>query len=597
LLNRIFQRAFGVVIAFATIAGLNCGGTGSSTGVCVPGDAVACMCSNGFSGSQLCSSDGSYDACVCTGRADSSGIAGLSGGSGAAGSSGSAGAVAGTAGSIAGAGGSAGAGGQTIGSDASAPSTDGAMIDANSCDAGAICSGTCGDVSQNDRNCGTCGHVCPADQHCVAATCQTSKIQHVVLIVQENHTFDSYFGRYCQATSGSNPTCTTGSNCCEAAPAREPKGATPIVLDDDPTSPDSNFATDRDHTAMCELQQIDGGKMDGFVTGSVGTGPCLGPDCASPRNWALAAAPTVGPYWSLASSNALADRYFQPVVGSTSSNNMYFATARFEFLDNSVMPSTIGSGCVDQTGLCLDGTPTDYQNRTTIADLLMQAGKTFAVYADGFAEAASAAPNCPSPPSSCPWASCFFHPVACHGCIYDPSDIPFAYFHQLGDRYTKDYDDLQADLDARRLPNFSFVKAREYRNEHPNLSTLGDGIAFAIDTIQSIESSLYADSTLVLLTWDEGGGFFDHVAPPAGVEVDGQGQLIPYGTRVPLIAIGPFVRKGSVSHVQMEHSSIVRFLEYNFVGPVGQLGHNDAKVNNIGSLLDPSSTGVHVPER
>jgi len=52
-----------------------------------------------------------------------------------------------------------------------------------------------------------------------------------------------------------------------------------------------------------------------------------------------------------------------------------------------------------------------------------------------------------------------------------------------------------------------------------------------------------------------------------------------------------------VSHVQMEHSSVVRFLEYNFVGPVGQLGGNDAKVANIGSLLDPSATGIVVPER
>jgi phospholipase C len=80
------------------------------------------------------------------------------------------------------------------------------------------------------------------------------------------------------------------------------------------------------------------------------------------------------------------------------------------------------------------------------------------------------------------------------------------------------------------------------------------------------------------------------------VATDGQGKPIPYGTRVPLIAVGPFVRKGSISHVQMEHSSIVRFLEYNFVGPVGQLGNNDAKVNNIGSLLDPNATGIHIPE-
>jgi len=116
-------------------------------------------------------------------------------------------------------------------------------------------------------------------------------------------------------------------------------------------------------------------------------------------------------------------------------------------------------------------------------------------------------------------------------------------------------------------------------------------------TLQAIASSPYAPSTLVLLTWDEGGGFFDHVPPPPGIDADNQGQTVPYGTRVPLLAIGPFARQGTVSHVQMEHSSVVRFLEYNFVGPVGQLGGNDAKVANIGSLLDPSATGIVVPER
>ncbi|HET6279915.1 MAG TPA: alkaline phosphatase family protein [Polyangia bacterium] len=418
-----------------------------------------------------------------------------------------------------------------------------------------------------------------------------------MLIVQENHTFDTYFGRYCQAASGSNPTCTNGPNCCEAAPASEPKGATPLRLDDDSSNAAANFAVDRNHTFACEIQQINDGKMDGYVTGSNGTGPCFGPNCASRYNWAIADRASVGAYWSLADGNALADRYFQPVVGSTSSNNMYFAIAHFQFLDNSVLPTTIGTGCTDPTGICLDGAKMSYQGRTTVADLLLGAGKTFATYADGYAEAKSAAPSCPSAPSTCPYASCFAHPVACHGCIYDPADIPFAYYIQLGDAHIRDYAELKVDLASGRLPNFSFVKARAYRNEHPNLSTIGDGVSFVTDTIAAVEGSSYADSTLILLTWDEGGGFFDHVAPPTGVDRDGQNKIVPYGTRVPLLAIGRFARKGAVSHVQMEHSSIVRFLEYNFLGPVGQLGYNDAKVNNIGSLLDPNATAVRIPEQ
>jgi len=89
---------------------------------------------------------------------------------------------------------------------------------------------------------------------------------------------------------------------------------------------------------------------------------------------------------------------------------------------------------------------------------------------------------------------------------------------------------------------------------------------------------------------------FDHIPPPPSIDTDDANAPVPYGTRVPLLAIGPFAKKGTVSHVAMEHSSIVRFLEYNFLGPVGQLGYNDAKVHNIGSLLDPTVTVVHVPE-
>ncbi len=461
------------------------------------------------------------------------------------------------------------------------------------------CGGGCADLTSDDANCGACGEACPGGQHCAAGACQpgppTSKIKHVVLIVEENHTFDAYFGLYCRAPAYSDPTCTDGPDCCEAAPDHEPGGAAPLLLDDDPNNDASNFATDRDHDRDCEIQQIDGGKMDHFVSGAGGAATCfgIGPDCASPNNWVLADQPTVGAYWALADQNALADRYFQPVVGSTSSNDMYFAVAQYQFVDNSVAPATAGAGCMGSP--CATDQRASYQGRTTIADVLLGAGKTFRVYADGFADAKAAAPGCPDPSSDCRYAPTFtcdasLHPIACHACIYDPTDIPFAYYAQIGDGYTSDYNALSDDLADGKLPDFAYVKAKSWRNEHPNVSTIADGVAFVTATLQMIEASQYASSTLVLLTWDEGGGFFDHVAPPPPGS-DGQ----PYGTRVPLLAIGRFARRGAVSHVEMEHSSIVKFLEWNFTGATGQLGARDAAVHNIGSLLDPSTTGVPVP--
>ena len=455
--------------------------------------------------------------------------------------------------------------------------------------------GACVSTMDDDANCGTCGTACTGAQHCVAGICRDSAIEHVVLVVEENHTFDSYFGRYCQAPAGSNPTCTAGPSCCERAPDKEPRGASPTVLDDS-----SNFAEDRDHLQACEVQQIDGGKMDNYVTGATGADTCAGsgPSCASANNFALAGSGAVGAYWTLADSNALADRYFQPIAGGTSGNDMYLAIAHYQFVDNEAMPDAIGDllNCTIDS-VCLSATKTKYTGRTTIADVLLNAGKTFTVYADGYAEATAAGyGNCPNIANDCQYSE-ISHPIAYQACRYDASDIPFAYYAQFADTsHIADYAQLAQDVANHTLPSFAYVKALTTRNEHPNVSTISDGVTFVSNLIQTIEESPYASSTLVLVTWDEGGGFFDHIAPPPPIDTDDANQPVPYGTRVPLLAIGPFAKKGTISHVTMEHSSIVRFLEYNFVGPVGQLGHNDAKVNNIGSLLDPTATVIHVPE-
>jgi hypothetical protein len=62
--------------------------------------------------------------------------------------------------------------------------------------------------------------------------------------------------------------------------------------------------------------------------------------------------------------------------------------------------------------------------------------------------------------------------------------------------------------------------------------------------------------------------------------------------------MGPFARKNFVSHVTMEHSSVVKFIEWNWLGgTTGQLGTRDTTVANLGSLLDPGATGTHVPEQ
>jgi phospholipase C len=411
-----------------------------------------------------------------------------------------------------------------------------------------------------------------------------TRIKHVVLIVQENHTFDNYFGRCCTAAPGSEPTCTTGPGCCEAAPAKEPSGSSPVVLDDA-----ENGGRDPDHSYDCEALEMNGGKMDHYVTG-VTCARTLGGLQAStspaPGNFAIADATTAKTYHDWASQYAMADRYFQPLIGQTSANDMYFAVAKWQFKDNEVKPACNGKGCI------APGTPTKtFTGITTIADVIVGAGHSFAVYAEGL-DAMWKATLCPALPADCTLKL----PPTPNPCLYDCSDIPFEYYDQWLDKpgTMKDWTMFKNDIAGNSLPSLSYIKFATYHNEHPGYGNkLSTSIALVKQAVDAVMASKYASDTLILVAWDEGGGFYDHVAPPGVNPVDGK----PYGTRVPFLALGRFAKKGGhVSHVVLEHSSVVKFLELNFTGKTGQLAARDVNVNNIGSLLDPAETGLVIPE-
>jgi len=262
---------------------------------------------------------------------------------------------------------------------------------------------------------------------------------------------------------------------------------------------------------------------------------------------------------------------------------MYFARAQWVYDDNHVPKDAIGSSC-DFFGISYD-TYTD----TTIGDLLNAKGVSWTFYAEGYQKMKDANGSCIAPPPECTAG------VTQYPCIFDPSDDPFEFYPAFKDKAPAiaDLTQLTTDL-AGTLPAVSFVKALGYKTEHPGEGDkISDGMAFLTSTIGAIQASAYAKDTLIVITYDEGGGFFDHVSPPPNSSVDHQ----PYGTRVPFIALGPFAKKGAVSHTTMEHSSLVKFIEYNWLdGQTGQLHGRDKVVANIGSVLDEAATGAKVPE-
>jgi phospholipase C len=401
-----------------------------------------------------------------------------------------------------------------------------------------------------------------------------ARIEHVVVIMQENHTFDTYFGRWCKAAPGSNPSCTKGQECCEAAPDREPSGGAPIELTDE-----ANAAYDPDHSQPCEVAEMNGGKMDRFVKGA---------SCSNAKNFAISPAAVVAPYHDYAAKYAIGDRYFQSIIGQTSANDMYFAVAKKVFTDNAFIPNAIGQGCSNPLTPKMRNT-----SESTIADILINHGERVRFYAEGY-DVMRSSGSCPPHPSDCRGANPVF---ASYPCAYDPSDIPFNYYQQFTDNpaFLMDWSQFEKDLGAGDLAEVSYIKPIGYHTEHPGYGTsISVGVAWVEAAISKILASPYAKNTLVLLTWDEGGGYYDHVSPPNTPSPIDQERV---GTRVPIFAIGRFAKKNYVSHVVMEHSSIVKFLEWNFIGKTGQLQTRDTLANNIGSLIDPAETLVPVPEQ
>lgn len=415
----------------------------------------------------------------------------------------------------------------------------------------------------------------PAEDDGCAGPCPQSSIKHLVVVIQENHTFDDHFGAYCTAPPGSNPTCNDGPACCEAMPATDPAGTAPTVLND---STMANY--DPAHDAACETVEIDDGKMDMFATAPTQGGNA----CGNPQNVAQVDPAIFQPVWTLAATGALADRYFQPVVGESYSNDMYLARAQYVFADDDDAPlGAVGVTCG------VEGKPVQFTG-ATIGDLLTAASVPWAFYAEGYAAMQEADGGCPPKPADCPF------PLPFDPCAFEPSDVPFEYYASTRDNPAtmQDLSAFDDALDSGGLPAVSFVKAIEYKTEHPGLGvTLSAGVTFLTGLVQHVMQSRYRGDTLILVTYDEGGGYYDHVAPPPPSPVDGK----PYGTRVPMLALGPFARQGFVSHVVTEHSSVVKLIEWNFLGgQTGQLGGRDAVVANLGSLLDPAATGVPVPE-
>ena len=241
-------------------------------------------------------------------------------------------------------------------------------------------------------------------------------------------------------------------------------------------------------------------------------------------------------------------------------------------------PSGNAPAASDTTGAYADpssGTTLPAQTQQTIGDQLTAANINWAWYSGAWNAALSSRANIYN---GTPGVNGATTPN------FQPHHQPFNYFSRFDpvahatDRaaHLKDYTNLVADAAAGKLPPVVFYKPEGDLNQHPGYASIAAGDQHIAALISQLQASPQWNNMMIVITYDENGGAWDHVAPP-------KGDLVGPGTRIPAIVISPFAKKGTVDHTQYDTASILRLISRRFgLAPLPGVAARDAALKANG---------------
>jgi phospholipase C len=376
------------------------------------------------------------------------------------------------------------------------------------------------------------------------------KIRHVVVIMQENRSFDSYFGTFPGADG--IPMLRGQPAVCVPAPAL---GRCVRPYHD---------TADRNHGGPHGLASargdIDGGRMDGFLRQAEQGSQCLGdgPACSPCRARGTACIDAVGyhdareipNYWAYAKNFVLQDQLFASSSSWSLPAHLFMVSEWSAMCIDGADPFTCRNAPQSpQQPPRASGPTAPLYAWTDLTYLLHRAGVSWGYYV-----ATGGQPDCANDAAVCPAVA---QSPTTPG-IWNP--LPwFADVRQ--DAQLSNIRSVGAFLgQAQRgdLPAVSWVVPSQRVSEHPT-APVSAGQAYVTSLINAVMRGPDWDSTAIFLSWDDWGGFYDHVVPPA---VDRNG----YGLRVPGLVISPYARRGFVDHQVLSHDAYVKFIEDDFLG-------------------------------
>lgn len=377
-----------------------------------------------------------------------------------------------------------------------------------------------------------------------------AKIDHIFVLVQENRPFDQYFGTYCP---------TTGAFCSNTSIGIPPGVCEPYTLSNlsagcvapYPLPPGLTEMEDIGHSWTNAHDAYDNGTMDGFVSTQGGNPLAMG----YYTNATLAA------YWDWAEEYALGDNFFSSALSYSLPNHWHIVAGAAPNVSYTVSQFTNATGALTSNG----SEYLDESNDTpTLPDLLMNTSVGWKYYDSPLAAGGyNAAIRSGS-------AFAFWDPLAAKSVSYSQSYASHFVTH----------DQIFSDLLDGNVSNVSWIIPTAANSEHPPYDIL-QGVNWTTQVMDAIELSPYWNSSLIFLTWDDWGGFYDSVAPR---QIDGYGL----GFRVPLIVIGPYVRENFIDPAWGYFESILKFVEERY--GLSPITYRDAQAPSLTSYLDLNQT-------
>jgi len=229
------------------------------------------------------------------------------------------------------------------------------------------------------------------------------------------------------------------------------------------------------------------------------------------------------------------------------------------------------------------------QSQLTVGDQLDAKAVTWAWYSGAWnATLATATGDRMFPPTTMPGSAPnfqFHHQPFNYYAKFDPMIGAAARTAHL-----KDYTDLQADIANGTLPQVVFYKPEGDLNQHSGYASVDAGDKHIAQLVAQLQASPQYENMLIVITYDENGGWWDHVAPPPG-------DLLGPGTRVPTIIVSPFAKRGFVDHTQYDTGSILRFIDKRFgIAPLpGTIARDTALVTNAAPAMGDLTNALSFP--